>query len=164
MALPFLILMLAACGRNMVQQPRYDSYERSPLFPDGMAMQAPPSGVVSRDAIKREEEARRPPMSRVLIERGRERFEIYCVPCHGHDGSGDGVIPSRGFPHPPDFHSQRLRDAPDSHFYLVMTHGYGVMYSYADRVPPPDRWAIAAYIRALQATGLPPREIADARR
>jgi len=79
------------------------------------------------------------------------------VPCHAADGSGQGIVPARGFPHPPDFHSERLKAAPDTHFYQVMTNGYGVMYSYADRVPPQDRWAIAAYIRALQATGLPPR-------
>ena len=163
-----LCLMLAACGRNMVQQARYDAYERGGLFPNGMAMQAPPPGVVARDALIREAAARRPPMSRALVERGRERYVIFCVPCHGHDGSGDGIVPARGFPHPPDFHSQRLRDAPDRHFYLVMTQGYGVMYSYADRVPARDRWAIAAYIRSLQATGLPPaaaegtKEVADA--
>jgi mono/diheme cytochrome c family protein len=82
--------------------------------------------------------------------RGRERFGIYCTPCHAYDGSGNGVVPARGFPHPPDFRSARLKAAPASHFYDVMTNGYGVMYPYADRVPPRDRWAIAAYIRVLQ--------------
>lgn len=151
------LLVLAACG-NMVQQPRYDEYEASPLFPNGMAMQAPPEGTIARDAPEHAAGERRPPMSLALIERGRDRFEIFCKPCHGVDGSGRGAIPARGFPQPPDFHSARLKAAPAAHFYDVIDNGYGVMFAYGDRVPPPDRWAIAAYIRALQATGLPPRE------
>ena len=164
-ALPLALLLLAGCGRNMVQQARLDEYERSPLFPDGMAMQAPPQGAIARDEPERLAATRPPAMSLALVERGRERFEIYCMPCHGRDGSGNGIVPARGFPHPPDLHSDRLRAAPDRHFYDVMTRGYGVMFSYADRVPPHDRWAIAAYIRALQATGLPagPGKVADAR-
>lgn len=149
-------LVCAGC-HNMVQQPRYDEYEPSSLFPNGMAMQAPPSGAIARDEPAREVATRRPPMSLALVQRGRERFEIYCTPCHGFDGSGNGVVPSRGFPQPPDFHSQRLKQSPVSHFYDVITNGYGVMFSYADRVEPSDRWAIAAYIRALQETGQPPR-------
>jgi mono/diheme cytochrome c family protein len=84
------------------------------------------------------------------LARGRERFDIYCAPCHGELGDGDGMIAQRGFPHPPSYHSERLRQAPDSHFYDVIAQGYGVMYPYADRVTPADRWAIVAYIRALQ--------------
>jgi len=85
-----------------------------------------------------------------VIERGQERFDIYCAPCHSEAGDGDGMLPRRGFPHPPSFHIDRLRRAPDAHFYEVITHGYGVMYPYGDRVPPDDRRAIVAYIRALQ--------------
>jgi mono/diheme cytochrome c family protein len=85
-----------------------------------------------------------------LIERGRERFETFCSPCHGRMGDGRGMIVKRGFPHPPDYALVRLRQAPIGHFFEVMTHGYGVMYSYASRVNPADRWAIAAYIRVLQ--------------
>lgn len=142
-------LALAGCN-NMVQQPRYDEYERTPLFPNDMAMQHPPDGVVARETPAELAAAQRPPMTKALLERGRERFGIYCAPCHAADGSGNGVIPSRGFPHPPDYRSARLRAAPVSHFYDVITNGYGVMYSYADRVSPADRWAIAAYIRVLQ--------------
>jgi mono/diheme cytochrome c family protein len=142
-------LALAAC-RNMVQQPRYDTYEESPLFENSMAMQHPPEGTVSRDAPQRAAAAKRPPLTMALVELGRERFGIYCAPCHAADGSGQGIVPARGFPHPPDLRSVRLRAAPASHFYEVITDGYGVMYSYADRVEPRDRWAIAAYIRALQ--------------
>ena len=143
------LLALAGC-RNMVQQARYDEYEASPLYPDGMAMQHPPEGTVAQDWPEHRAAERQPPLTRALLERGRDRFGIYCTPCHAEDGSGDGIVPARGFPHPPDFRSARLRQAPASHFYDVMTNGYGVMYSYADRVPPRDRWAIAAYIRVLQ--------------
>jgi mono/diheme cytochrome c family protein len=90
------------------------------------------------------------PITIKLLERGQQRFDIYCEPCHSPLGDGDGMIPRRGFPHPPSYHIARLRQAPDRHFYDVMTNGYGIMYSYADRVTPEDRWAIVAYIRALQ--------------
>jgi mono/diheme cytochrome c family protein len=149
LALAFSLLALAGC-RNMVQQPRYDEYEASPLYPDGMAMQHPPEGTVARDWPQQIAAEQRPPLTKALLERGRERFGIYCTPCHAYDGSGKGAVPARGFPHPPDFRSARLRQAPASHIYDVITNGYGVMYPYADRVAPPDRWAIAAYIRVLQ--------------
>ena len=90
------------------------------------------------------------PITMRLLQRGRERFQIYCEPCHSPLGDGDGMIARRGFPHPPSYHIARLRAAPDRHFYDVITNGYGIMYSYADRVAPEDRWAIVAYIRALQ--------------
>jgi mono/diheme cytochrome c family protein len=90
------------------------------------------------------------PITRAVLERGRERFDIYCSPCHGRTGEGNGMIVQRGFPPPPSYHIDRLRQAPVGHFYDVITHGYGIMYSYAARVDPADRWAIAAYIRALQ--------------
>jgi mono/diheme cytochrome c family protein len=89
-------------------------------------------------------------MSAATLARGRERFEIFCAPCHGPLGDGDGLVARRGFPHPPSYHSERLRNAPDAHFFGVITHGYGAMYPYADRIAPADRWAIVAYIRALQ--------------
>jgi mono/diheme cytochrome c family protein len=88
--------------------------------------------------------------TRAALTRGRERFDIYCAPCHGMAGDGNGYIALRGFPRPPTYHSDRLRAASDEHFFDVITHGYGVMYPYADRVAPNDRWAIVAYIRALQ--------------
>jgi mono/diheme cytochrome c family protein len=141
---------LAACDQ-MSQQPRYDSYEPSSLFPDGKSLQAPPEGTVARDdpawtmALRQ-----RPAMSRALIDRGHQRYDIYCSPCHDFSGYGHGTVPARGFPQPPSLHIPRLRDAPSSYLVDVMTHGHGVMYSYADRVRPADRWAIAAYIRALQ--------------
>jgi cytochrome c553 len=90
------------------------------------------------------------PVTRELLERGRERFDIYCSVCHGRTGEGNGMIVQRGFPVPPSYHIDRLRQAPVGHFFDVMTQGYGIMYSYSERVKPEDRWAIAAYIRALQ--------------
>jgi mono/diheme cytochrome c family protein len=92
------------------------------------------------------------PMSITLpfIIRGRDRYDVYCSPCHSRTGDGDGMIVRRGFPAPPSYHSERLREAPDSHFFQVISDGFGVMYPYADRITPEDRWAIVAYIRALQ--------------
>lgn len=157
-----LLLLLGSCD-NMDHQPRYDSYEKSALFSDGKALQAAPEGTISRDDDSFGEElANRPPMSLALLTRGHERYEIYCTPCHDPAGYGNGRIPSRGFPHPPSFHIQRLRDAPSGYIVEVITHGHGVMYSYADRVVPKDRWAIAAYVRALQLSqNAPPGVLAE---
>jgi mono/diheme cytochrome c family protein len=85
-----------------------------------------------------------------VVERGQERFNIYCAPCHSRLGDGAGMIVKRSFPHPPDYAIPRLRNAAVGHFYDVISHGYGIMYPYADKLPPGDRWAIAAYIRVLQ--------------
>jgi mono/diheme cytochrome c family protein len=91
-----------------------------------------------------------PALTLALLERGQQRYRIYCTPCHSELGDGNGMVVQRGFPHPPSYHSDRLRQAATQHFYDVITHGYGAMYSFAARVAPDDRWAIAAYIRALQ--------------
>lgn len=147
------VLALAACDQNMVQQSRYDVYEETELFPHGMVMQPPPEGTVARDTPQRLAATVRPPITRALLERGRERFAIYCSVCHGEDGRGHGPVVERGFPQPPSYLEPRLIAAPAAHFYEVITDGYGVMYSYADRVPPQDRWAIAAHIRVLQNAG-----------
>ncbi len=90
------------------------------------------------------------PVTRETLLRGQDRFDIYCAPCHGRTGEGNGMIPRRGYPAPPSYHIDRLRAAPIGHFFDVITRGYGVMYSYGARVEPADRWAIAAYIRVLQ--------------
>lgn len=105
------------------------------------------------------------PITAALLATGRQRFNIYCAPCHSQLGDGDGMVVRRGFPAPPSFHTPRLRQAPDSHFYDVMTHGYGAMYPYADRVTPQERWAITAYIRALQLSQhVPVAELSGAER
>jgi cytochrome c553 len=92
------------------------------------------------------------PVTRQMVLRGRERFEMFCTPCHGYAGYGNGMIVQRGLNPPPSYHIDRLRQAPVGHFFDVMTNGYGAMYSYAQRVSVDDRWAIAAYIRVLQAS------------
>jgi mono/diheme cytochrome c family protein len=143
---------LAACSRsNMDSQPKYHQYEPAELFPDGRVLQEPPAGTVARgDPARAQEAARKPTVTAALLARGQERFNIYCSPCHDRAGTGAGMIVQRGMPRPPSYHEPRLRDAPDEHFFDVITHGYGAMYSYAARVAPADRWAIVAYIRALQ--------------
>jgi mono/diheme cytochrome c family protein len=93
---------------------------------------------------------RKPVMDAALLARGRAQFDVFCAPCHARTGNGDGMIVQRGMPRPPSLHMDRLRTADDQHFFDVITNGYGIMYSYAARVPPHDRWAIVAYIRALQ--------------
>jgi mono/diheme cytochrome c family protein len=147
-----LLALLAACGQySMANQKKYQSYGVADLFPDDSTMQEPVPGTVWRGELaSRAVLDQRPPMTMALLDRGQERFNIFCSPCHGRDGDGQGVIVQRGFPPPPSYHTDALRDAPDQHFLDVIQNGYGVMYSYAERVPPPDRWAIVAYIRALQ--------------
>jgi mono/diheme cytochrome c family protein len=150
LALPVALGMLSACD-EMSHQKRYDSYEASGLFKDGKSLQAPPDGTIARDdpawsaAL-----AQRPAMTAELLQRGRERYGIYCAPCHDAAGYGHGTVPNRGFPQPPSYHDARLRNVGSDYIVDVITNGHGVMYSYADRVAPSDRWAIAAYIRALQ--------------
>jgi mono/diheme cytochrome c family protein len=95
------------------------------------------------------------PVTRELIDRGHERYNIYCMVCHGPVGNGDGMVVRRGFPQPPTYHDDRLRNAPVGHFYDVITNGWGKMNSYAAQVQPADRWAIVAYIRALQVSRSP---------
>jgi hypothetical protein len=90
------------------------------------------------------------PVTRSLLERGQERYTIFCVPCHDSAGNGQGIIVQRGFRQPPSLHQERLREAPIGHFFAVMTNGFGAMADYATQIPPRDRWAVAAYIRALQ--------------
>ncbi|MEL7560040.1 cytochrome c [Stutzerimonas chloritidismutans] len=144
------ILLLSGCDQ-MAQQPRADAQEASLFFPDGKVNQAPPVGSVARGELAWETVLdERPPLSDALLARGEERYRINCVPCHGLAGDGLGTVVQRGFPQPPDFAEPRLVQAPDRHFIKVITDGYGVMYSYAARVRPADRWAIVAHIRALQ--------------
>jgi mono/diheme cytochrome c family protein len=145
-------LPLAACDdQSMTRQNRYETYSPAGLFPDNAEAQPLPSGVVAQGDLDRARQTtEKPAVDAQLIERGHQRYDIYCSPCHGLSGAGDGMIVQRGFPSPPSYHTARLRAAPAQHFYDVITNGYGVMYSYAARVEPRDRWAIVAYIRALQ--------------
>jgi len=150
-------LALAGCHQNltMSDQKKLAEWERSSIFRNGRVLQTPPSGSVAREQDTRNVLIEKPPMTLALVKRGHERFNIFCSECHGYTGEADGMVVQRGFPRPPNFHEARLVAAPDAYFVDVITHGHGVMYSYADRVPPADRWAIAAYIRALQRIGAP---------
>lgn len=147
----FALLLTGCDDQSMRQQKRYETYAPSQLWPDGTSARPLPEGVVAQGDPARAAQATNPPeVTSVLLARGRERYEIFCTPCHGIDGRGDGMIVQRGFPKPPSYHSDRLRAAPARYMFDVITNGYGVMYSYAARVSPEDRWAIVAYIRALQ--------------
>lgn len=151
-----LVSLLSGCD-NMDHQPRYDSYEQSQLFRDGKSLQVPPDGTASRDTASFQQKlVTRPPLTQALLDRGHERYQIYCTPCHDPAGYGNGRIVSRGFPHPPSFHDPRLRTVAPGYVVDVITNGHGVMYSYADRVTSEDRWAIAAYIKALQLSQYAP--------
>ncbi|MCO5099600.1 MAG: cytochrome c [Burkholderiaceae bacterium] len=163
---------LAGCEqvmRDMYEQPRFDPDEATQLFDNGSATRAPPAGSVARsrgdvaattsgrrgvEAVEAAQAAyarkKLPPITAALLARGQQRFDIYCAPCHGIVGDGDGPVVRHGFPAPPSYHVDRLREAPDRHFFDVVTNGHGIMYSYADRVTPQDRWAIVAWIRTLQ--------------
>src|SRR5437763_10360390 len=156
------LLLVTACRRGMVDQQHLKPLAEENFFADGAGSRVPPLHTVARGQLDDDEQfftgktgkylvATMPaPVSREMLERGRERFDIFCAVCHGRTGQGNGMIVQRGFPQPPSLHDQRLRDAPVGHFFDVMTNGYGVMYPYASRVTPEDRWAIVAYIRALQ--------------
>lgn len=148
----FCLLAAGGCHQDltMTDQSKYQEWEHSAVFANDRNVQPAPAGTVARETDTRDMLAQRPPMSLALVERGKQRFEIYCSECHGYTGDGDGMVVQRGFPHPPSFHDPRLIAAPDEHFVDVITFGHGVMYSYAARVPVADRWAITAYIRALQ--------------
>ncbi|HET6628148.1 MAG TPA: cytochrome c [Woeseiaceae bacterium] len=142
---------LGACSQQMDDQPKYEAYEAAPAFPGNASARPPPPGTVPRGAAPEPVTEQNPyPVTLALLERGRARFDIFCAPCHGRAGDGRGMIVQRGFPAPPSYHTARLRAVSDRHIYEVITDGYGVMYSYAARVPEADRWAIIAWIRALQ--------------
>ncbi|HXO00075.1 MAG TPA: cytochrome c [Candidatus Acidoferrales bacterium] len=157
-----IAMLLAGCRLDMHIQPKYLPDEPSNFFDDGRSERPVVPGTVARGHLHTDEllytgkengvaADKFPfPMTRADLERGRERYNIYCTPCHDYTGSGQGIIVQRGFPAPPSFHLDSLRRAPAGHFFEVITNGFGSMYSYASRVEPEDRWRIAAYIRALQ--------------
>jgi mono/diheme cytochrome c family protein len=144
------LLLLPACDR-MNRQPKLKDFSASALFANGQSMRLPPEGALAVDdpAIAAAE-ADRPPMTLALLQRGKARYGIYCVMCHDAAGSGAGVVPSRGFPRPKSFVEPDEEALTDRQIMDAVGRGYGVMYGFADRVPPADRWAITAYVRALQ--------------
>lgn len=158
-----LTLLVSACGRNMYDQPRADAFQASPFFDDGAAMRAPVPNTVSREfgALEPAFLTGQGPngmlaelpveLSVELLQRGQERYDIYCSPCHNYNGDGLGATVRRGFPQPASFvTTERLLDAPVGYYFSAMTNGFGRMFSYASRISAADRWAIAAYVKALQ--------------
>lgn len=144
--------LLAGCDQPALEhQPKYETFEAAPGWPQDQSARTPVPGTIARDETL-EPIADTLPMAleAALLDRGQQRYDIFCSPCHDRTGHGNGMIVQRGFPAPPSLHSERLRQAPLRHFVDVITDGYGVMYSYRGRVPLEDRWAIAAYIQALQ--------------
>lgn len=168
MALGGALLALSAlgCRQDMHDQPRYEPMEANDFFEDGRASRPSVSGTVARGELRADAhfyqgkvggelaEALPFPLTREVVERGQQRYDIYCSPCHGRVGDGKGTVAQRGFEDPPptSYHIERLRTAPLGHFYDVITNGSGRMLSFNDRVKPRDRWAIASYIRALQVS------------
>lgn len=160
----FVALLLSGCSwqQQMAFQPRYDPLEKSEFFDDGLSARQMVPNTVARGQLQDDEHlysgrvngeiAETFPfaITQEVLERGQERYNIYCAPCHSQTGDGNGMIVQRGFPAPTSFHTQRLREAAPGYYFDVMTNGFGVMYNYASRVKPEDRWAIAAYIQALQ--------------
>ena len=144
-------LALSGCRQDMAEQPKLVANGPAQAFPDGAANRPLVAGTVARgDSPPGRSTA--PAVSQALLQRGQERYMIFCSPCHGPDGDGDGRVVERGFPHPHSYHDDRLVRADAQHFLDVIAHGYGLMYSYASRIPSADRWAIVAYIRALQVS------------
>jgi mono/diheme cytochrome c family protein len=157
-------LLAAGCSRlDMQDQPKYRPQRPSDFFADGRSERPPVAGTIARgdleddtafyqgkDASGKDIEEFPVAVDKAFIERGQTRYDIYCAPCHGRIGNGLGMIVRRGFKQPPSYHIERLRNAPVGHFYDVISNGYGAMLNYAAQVQPRDRWAIIAYIRALQ--------------
>lgn len=174
-----LLAMLCGCRQEMYDQARYKPLGESGFFADRRASRPLPEGTVARGWLRadrklyegkegRELVAVLPmPLTRELLARGRERFNIYCSPCHDRTGGGHGMVVRRGYQPPPSFHIERLRDAPVGHFFDVMSNGLGAMPDYASQIEVSDRWAIAAYVKALQlsqnapASDVPPEKQAD---
>ena len=157
-------VMLGGCQQKMADQPSHKPLEKSAFFGDDRSSRPAVEGTVARGALQADElfytgkvngkEADVFPaaVTQAMLRRGQDRFNIYCAPCHDRTGNGQGLVVRRGYRAAASFHTDKLRQAPPGHFFDVMTHGFGAMPDYAEQIAPADRWAIAAYIRALQLT------------
>ena len=154
------LFMIAGCDhlhQDMGNQPKNKPLSPSDFFADGRSVRTPVENTVSRSSLDNDQlmvtkDSTSFPVSinDALLERGQERYRIFCSPCHGIQGDGNGMIVMRGMKRPPTYHQDRLRQAPNGYIYDVITNGFGQMYNYAAQVAPRDRWAIVAYVRALQ--------------
>ena len=158
-----LVIVGAGCRQDMHDAPRYDPLEASTFSSfDGQSARPLVANTVARGQLHEDRhlyegivdgkpaETFPMPVTAEVMRRGQERFNIFCSPCHGRTGEGNGMIVQRGFRQPPSYHEDRLRNAPVGYFFDVMTHGFGAMQDYAAQIPVEDRWAIVAYERALQ--------------
>ncbi|HKS74278.1 MAG TPA: cytochrome c [Terriglobales bacterium] len=156
------LLALAGCRQDMHDQPRFKPLAMSDFYTDLRSARPPVEGTVARGQVHEDtyfytgKIGNNPgdympfPATKEVLERGQQRFNIYCAPCHSRMGDGNGMIVQRGFKQPPSYHIERLEKAPLGYFFDVMTNGFGAMPSYAAQIPERDRWCIVAYIRALQ--------------
>ena len=156
------LALLSACRQDMHDQPRYEPLEASAFFADGRSARPQVEGTIAHGELRIDDHLYRGKVdgefattfpfeiTREVMERGRERFNIFCSPCHGRLGNGEGMVVERGLKQPPSYHIERLREAPPGYFFDVITHGFGAMYDLSDKISVRDRWAIVAYIRALQ--------------
>jgi mono/diheme cytochrome c family protein len=157
-----MTVAFAGCRQDMHDAPRYEPLEASTFFADGRGSRMLVANTVARGMLREDDHLYQGkidgeltdvfpmPVTSDVMARGQERFNVFCSPCHGQTGEGNGMVVQRGFSAPPSYHEQRLRDAPAGYFFDVMTNGFGAMYDYSSQVSVSDRWAIAAYIRALQ--------------
>lgn len=157
-----MTIALGACRQDMHDAPRYEPLEASAFFTDGRGSRMLVTNTVARGTLREDEHLYQGkidgqltdmfpiPVTADVMARGQERFNVFCAPCHGRTGQGNGMVVQRGFRAPPSFHEDRLRNAPVGYFFDAETNGFGAMQDYSAQVPVADRWAIAAYIRALQ--------------
>ncbi len=157
-----MLALAASCRQDMQDMPKYKPLGESRFFADGRQARPIPAGTVARDEMIDNDvfhtgqtngafaDTIPVPVTLGLLHRGHDRFDIYCSPCHGRLGDGNGMVAQRGFRAPANLHTDRLRSVPPGYIYQVITNGYGAMGDYGDQVPVEDRWAIVAYVRALQ--------------
>jgi hypothetical protein len=152
-------LLIAGCQlkQDMARQPKAKPLSPTDFFPDGRSERPLLENTVARGSladdelvVSKESNEFPLPVNQELLERGEQRYKIFCTPCHGLQGDGNGMVAMRGMKRPPTYHQVRLRNAPNGYFYDVISNGFGQMYGYAAQIPPRDRWAIIAYVRALQ--------------
>ncbi|HTP35592.1 MAG TPA: cytochrome c [Candidatus Acidoferrales bacterium] len=158
-----IAILLAGCRQDMQDQPKFIPLRPSNFFADGRSARPIPEGTVARGHLNDDTlfyTGKGPdgkpvnefpfPVTKAVIQRGQQRFNIYCTPCHDRTGGGNGMVVQRGYRHPPTYHSDRLRQVPNGYIFDVITNGFGAMPDYAAQIPPADRWAIVSYVRALQ--------------
>jgi mono/diheme cytochrome c family protein len=159
---PLLLLALVACRQDMHDQPKFKPLAENAFFGDHRSARPRVAGTVARGHLREDDalhtgkvngvavDALPLPLTADLVRRGRERYETFCAPCHGRTGRADGMVTQRGFKKPSSYHVDRLREMPVGYYFDVITNGFGAMADYAAQIPVEDRWAVAAYVRALQ--------------